>query len=358
MKYRIVTLFLIALGFALAGSANAELKIGDPAPKLQVASWVQGEPVKAFEPGKMYVVEFWATWCAPCRASIPHINDLYQEFKDRGAVVIGQDVMEDDDNAVAPFVKKMGTNMTYRVALDDKSKDSDGAMQTTWLKAAGLEGIPNAVIINKKGVVAWMGHPMEITKKLLEDILTDHYDVAKAAVDYQKEQANQAQISILSVKLDDAVDAAKWDEANAAVDEIAKLLPPDSPSPQMVRVQILLRQKKYDDAYRLAGAISDTHQDDALAQTSLAWTLVTRPELEKRDLPLAEKIAERANTAAKGKNADVLDTLARIQFMNGKKQAAIATEQKAVDVADSDTREGLKAALKSLQDGKLPGGGE
>src|SRR6266850_5799531 len=98
----------VLAGVALAvsaGTAESQLKIGDPAPKLQAGKWVQGEPVKEFENGKVYIVEFWATWCGPCRVSIPHLNELYQKYKDKGIVVIGQDVWEQDEDKVAPFVK-------------------------------------------------------------------------------------------------------------------------------------------------------------------------------------------------------------------------------------------------------------
>ena len=107
-------------------AAEPTLKVGDPAPKLQTGKWVQGEPVKDFEKGKAYIVEFWATWCPPCRASIPHLNEIYIKFKDKGLIVIGQDCAERDESLVAPFVKKMGDKMTYRVALDDKTNDKRG----------------------------------------------------------------------------------------------------------------------------------------------------------------------------------------------------------------------------------------
>ena len=121
-------LLALAAGTILPLAAAASLKVGDPAPKLAPGKWVQGDPVKEFQKGKAYIVEFWATWCPPCRASIPHLNETYNKFKDKGLIVIGQDCWEKDDSLVAPFVEKMGDKMTYRVALDDKSTNKKGQM--------------------------------------------------------------------------------------------------------------------------------------------------------------------------------------------------------------------------------------
>jgi len=158
----------------------------------------------------------------------------------------------------------------------------------------------------------------------------------------------------LSTKLRTAVKAEKWDEANSIVDELAKANPENTISPQMMKMNILFMQKKYDEAYKIAAALSDAHPDDAGLQNAMAWTLAAQPGLEKRDTVLAEKMAERANKASGGKDPSVLDTLARTQFMNGKKEQAIATEKMAVGAADADQAEQLKATLKSYQDGKLP----
>jgi thiol-disulfide isomerase/thioredoxin len=166
------------LTFSLA--AGPRLKVGDPAPKIQTGKWVQGDPVKDFEKGKAYIVEFWATWCPPCRASIPHLNEIYQKYKDKGLIVIGQNCSERDENRVAPFVKQMGDKMTYRVALDDKRSAAEGQMSKTWMEAAGQEGIPTAFLVDTKGKIAWIGHPMELKDSVIESALSGKSPVRKS----------------------------------------------------------------------------------------------------------------------------------------------------------------------------------
>ena len=169
----------VGLGFNLA--AEPTLKVGDPAPKIRTGKWVQGDPVKEFEKGKAYIVEFWATWCPPCRRSIPHLNEIWQKYKDKGLVVIGQDCSERNDSGVAAFVKKMGDQMTYRVALDDKGTDPEGRMSKTWMEAAGQEGIPTAFVVNTKGKIAWIGHPMDLNDSIIEGALSDKSAASKSA---------------------------------------------------------------------------------------------------------------------------------------------------------------------------------
>ncbi|HEV3235363.1 MAG TPA: redoxin family protein, partial [Gemmataceae bacterium] len=64
------------------------LKVGDPAPPLKVTKWLQGDAVTKFEPGKVYVVEFWATWCAACVGNMPHLAELQARYKDQGVTII------------------------------------------------------------------------------------------------------------------------------------------------------------------------------------------------------------------------------------------------------------------------------
>jgi thiol-disulfide isomerase/thioredoxin/tetratricopeptide (TPR) repeat protein len=342
----------LALTAGLSTATASTLNVGDPAPKLQTGKWMQGDPVTEFSPGKAYLVEFWATWCGPCRVSIPHLNEIHKQYKDKGLVVIGQDCWENDENLVAPFIKTMGEKMTYRVALDDKDGTDKGKMAATWMDAAGRNGIPSAFLVDPTGHIAWIGHPMELTDKLIEDVLAGKLDVHKAAEQYAQRTKNEAQMRTLYGELYRLRAKKQWDDAMAKVDEIEKLTPDESrPGLGLTRFQILIEKKDYPAAYKVAQQTSDALPNNASTQNELAWQMATDPAIENRDLALAEKIALRANDAAKGNDGSILDTVACVLFLEGKQEQAITFQEKAVALAVGNQKEELETTLECYKKG-------
>jgi thiol-disulfide isomerase/thioredoxin len=118
---------------------------GESAPGFVVDSWVANEVVVD---NKVRVVEFWATWCPPCRRSIPHLNEMAKEFGDSVAFV---GVSAEAPEKIRTFMKK--TPMNYGVACDPQKR-----MQ----KAVNCSAIPLALVISSDGVVRWQGNPIRL----------------------------------------------------------------------------------------------------------------------------------------------------------------------------------------------------
>ncbi len=154
----------------LAAASAAALDIGDPAPPLSVKKWVGGSPVTLESAkGKVLVVEFWATWCQPCRQTIPHMNRLHKRYADKGVIFAG--ITEEDEATVKKFMDTMA--MDYHVGLDDGSKTNGAYMKQ-------VPGIPHAFVVDRDGRVAWHGHPLARMAKVIEELVSGKFDAARA----------------------------------------------------------------------------------------------------------------------------------------------------------------------------------
>lgn len=128
--------------------------VGKPLPELAV-KYVDAKPELK---GKPAIVEFWATWCPPCRKSIPHLNDLNAKYKGKGLAIIG--ITDETQNEVATFRKSLP--MDYTVALDEGGKLS---------QSFGITGIPHAFVVDKAGKIVWEGHPMQLKEETIESVV-------------------------------------------------------------------------------------------------------------------------------------------------------------------------------------------
>jgi thiol-disulfide isomerase/thioredoxin len=171
-----------------------ELLVGDLVPDVAFSEFLRGDPLWALARKTIYVIEFWASWCAPCVQAIPDLNRL--QAKHPEIVVIGVVAMEKDDKARA-FVEKKGGEIRYRIALQAATpqpttqghRDS-GAMTRDWLDASYSSGIPVAFLVDRSGRVAWIGGPREVEKRL-DELLAGRLDLDAVAETYRREMADR-----------------------------------------------------------------------------------------------------------------------------------------------------------------------
>jgi thiol-disulfide isomerase/thioredoxin len=295
-----------ALGLlsALMAVPLRSAELGDPAAPLKIATWVKGKPVDlAAGKGKtIHVVEFWATWCPPCRTSIPHLTQLQKKFKDKGVVFVG--VSGEDTATVKPFVQKMGEDMDYVVAVDNAQQTAQA-----YMRAFGVNSIPHAFVIDKEGKIAWHGHPMGGLDGVIEQLLAGKFDLQKARQRIRASTLMQEFFALVT----SGRDAAKADELGAQI-------------------------------------VSDA-AGDAILLNDFAWALLTDQRVKHRNLDLALRAAKAAYDACQGKESGVVDTYARALFDTGKVAEAIKYQKKAVELCqEPKQREELERTLKGYQE--------
>lgn len=204
------------------------LKVGDKAPALVAEKWIKGNPVKEFEKGRVYVMEFWATWCGPCRASMPHLSEIARKYK-KDADVISFNVKEliaaknkDGDyiSKVERFVKRLGDGMDYAVAADVR----ENVMWDTWLAASGMYGIPAAYIIDKDGKIAWIGHPASLEDPL-EMVIAGTYNEEGKAKLAEKVKARNEKVKGMNEALKTAEEAKDYKKAVDIVNQLMAASP-------------------------------------------------------------------------------------------------------------------------------------
>ena len=329
--------------------APAPLKLGDAAPAFAFDTWVKGEKFDALEKGKVHVLEFWATWCGPCIAAIPHVTEMQKKYPDVRFVGVASSESGTDEAAklakVKEFVEGKGNTMDYRVVyVGDRAK-----MSRPWMEAAGQSGIPCTFIVDASGRVAWIGHPMGMEEPL-DQIVSGKYDIAKAAEGFEKERSAKAAQRAISMAIRSAQQTGDYGPAVDAIKAALEKNPSDTL--RMNAVQVLAGPaKRPAEAWPIAEQLLSSGADNAMAMNQLAWMIVD-PEggVAEPNLDIAMKAATRACELTKNAEGSMIDTLARVYFAKGDVTRAVELQKQALSkTEDGPMKTEMKKSLEEYE---------
>lgn len=309
---------------------------GDAAPTVVFESIVKGPSITGLAKGKVYVIDFWASWAGECRPVFSHLSQLQSQYSDKQLSVIG--VSSEDAATVRAFIEKLGDEVNYTIAVDKLN-----ATDTKWMRAANRNELPTAFIVDRNGNIAWIGHPFEIASPLAQ-VIDGSFDASKFAATQAKIKALRDEAS----KFFRTGVSADYNTGMNRLDQIVELDPTQATSVGTMKLQVLLMGKKdYPAAYALAKQLGETSfAKDKNWLNSTAWMIVEAPGLGERDLALATALINRAGELTKWSDAEVLDTAARVKWALGDKAGARELQGKAVQFASDERKPELQQTLE------------
>ncbi|MBN2616620.1 MAG: TlpA family protein disulfide reductase [Bacteroidales bacterium] len=145
--------------------AQSTIKVGERAPEIHITNWIKNVPADQELNNKYIVLEFWATWCGPCIAAVPHMNKLQQEFHPKDLYYLSM-----TDESAAQIERTLKRIHFSSIVVTDTTTQTqinfgDGVK--------GLEAFPLTVLINKNGIIEWIGEPQKLDAKMMSKFLSN-----------------------------------------------------------------------------------------------------------------------------------------------------------------------------------------
>jgi thiol-disulfide isomerase/thioredoxin len=156
---KLILSFSVTLLFFSNLYSQDSLKVGEKAPQIHITDYILNSPKVKNIDNKFLVLEFWATWCAPCVGAVPHLNELQKMNKSQKDLLFISITNEKPEK-----VKKTLERIEFKtMVVSDQTKKTEVAFNVT--------GVPFTVLIDNKGVIKWLGYPNELNQKIIENFI-------------------------------------------------------------------------------------------------------------------------------------------------------------------------------------------
>ena len=367
MKTRLllVASFATALCFTtlerprLSAQDVKELKIGSEAPDLAIEHWLQDgngffKPVTQFEKGKVYVVEFWATWCGPCIQSMPHLAELQNKYRGEGVQIISvsNETVEEVKDLLGKQNEQVGKSFGELTSAWCLTTDPDGSVYKDYMDAAKQGGIPTAFLVGKTSQIEWIGHPMDMDAPL-EAVVNDSWDRES----FQKEMVLQQQLQANMQKVSMLAGSGKFGEAVKLAEEQLKATEGTPLEAQWIGIKYQLK---------LMGGMIDEDvlghfrerltemKGDGYAVGQFAYTLYGQIKQGADVGVLADETLAALQGEVDGAEEDMLpllfNTMALLKSETGDLAGAVEAQQAAIDSSpDERVKKRLSTLLEDLK---------
>ncbi len=293
-------------------------------PFPQISSWVQGGPFTAWEPGKVYLIEFFLTTCGHCEESAPLVAEYARVFSERGVVLFA--VTEEEPALVTAWLGDDDRRaiMTYPIAADpDKSTLSQFQLAT-------LQHTTPRVFIVRDGAVQWYGHPDDLDKPLsavLDGTWKPESIRAEFILNSQEKRArdevNQAYAACEK--------SGDWSGLRTLLDAIIAGFPERKSVFELIRFGALVGSMgEEEEGYAYGKTLALEYASDATVLRSIARTVLNAAYVQHRDLPWAFELAQRADALAGASDARAAETLALAYWSTGDREQALANLDRAI----------------------------